>query len=413
MSILLSSTIEDATLDKTVLNHAVFLPMENVIQSYPWGSKSSLSELFNIANTNREPQAELWMGSHPNGCSMVGFNSEQRDLASVIDFNSSAMLGARVAAQSAGLPFLFKVLCAENALSIQVHPSKERAQLGFAEEEEKGIPLDAFNRNYKDPNHKPELVYALTPYTAMNGFRHIPEIIQLFERLDSKVLKPLVDDFAKMPNSQGLRNFFEQVLSLGGDVKDAAIQELLKFTVDNDSPLNTQIQALANQYPNDIGLFAPFILNVLTLEPGEAMYLDAETPHAYIQGTALEIMANSDNVLRAGLTNKYLDVEELVSCTKFIETSRDSILLNPLHDQGMLHYPVPVEDFRFSILMNPTELHVDVEGAEILFALEAPIYLEHHNGERCRIEKGRSVFIPAYTQKYEVSCCGRVARAYY
>ena len=413
MSILLSSTVEESFHNKLPFNDGVFLPMENVIQNYPWGSKSSLADLFDIENPNGEPQAEMWMGSHPNGCSMIAVNGVKQDLASVINANPSAMLGERAIAQSAGLPFLFKVLCAEKALSIQVHPSKQRAQLGFEQEERNGTPLNAFSRNYKDPNHKPELVYALTPYTAMNGFRSIAETIQLFEQLGSKALKPLVDDLAKSPNPHGLSTFFNQLLSLDGEEKDSAIHDLMMFLENDESSLSSLIGELTLQYPNDIGLFAPLILNVLTLEPGEAMYLDAETPHAYIKGTGLEIMANSDNVLRAGLTNKHMDVEELASNTRFVETPFDSLLLRPHYDQGALNYAVPVADFKFSILISPRERQMKVESAEILFAIDAPVYLQHQNGEMCCIEKGRSVFIPALCEIYNITSIGRIARAYY
>ncbi|MDA0149785.1 mannose-6-phosphate isomerase, class I [Vibrio sp. LaRot3] len=387
--------------------------MENVIQNYPWGCKSSLSELFNIENTAGVPQAELWMGAHPNGCSKVSINDVQQDLASVIKANPSAILGEKSGHQSAQLPFLFKVLCAEKALSIQVHPSQQRAQFGFAEEERQGTPLDAFNRNYKDPNHKPELVYALTQYTAMNGFRHIPEILSLFEAVGSAALKPLLEEFALSADSQGLQNFFEQLLTMDGEIKEKAVQDLIEFATVNPSTLNSQIIELSHQYPNDIGLFAPLILNVVTLEPGDAMYLDAETPHAYIKGTGLEIMANSDNVLRAGLTNKHLDVPELIANTRFVETPSDSILLMPHYDHGALNYAVPVTDFKFSILISPRERRMEVESAEILLAIDAAVYLEHLNGETCSIEKGQSVFIPAVSGEYKITSSGRVARAYY
>lgn len=417
MSISLSSIIEKTTHNKTPINHTVFLPMENVIQNYPWGSTSSLSDLFNFENACGEPQAELWMGAHPNGCSVISFKGVQQDLASFIDSNPTAILGERFGdnamTQPIGLPFLFKVLCAEKALSIQVHPNRQQAQLGFEEDQRKGIALTAFNRNYKDPNHKPELVYALTPYTAMNGFRHIPEIIGLFENLDSKTLAPIVERFAKSPNSQGLEAFFYRLLSLDGEEKSSAIQDLIGFVRSNESPLNAQVNTLAQQYPNDVGLFAPLLLNLVTLNPGEAMYLDAETPHAYIKGTALEIMANSDNVLRAGLTNKYLDVDELVSCTQFVETPTDALLLKPSLLDGELNYPVPVEDFKFSILMNPIEHQVIVDSAEILFAIDAPIYLEHQSGEVCCVAIGHSVFIPAYSKNYKVTSSGQIARSYY
>jgi len=142
------------------------------------------------------------------------------------------------------------------------------------------------------------------------------------------------------------------------------------------------------------------------------MYLDAETPHAYIKGTGLEIMANSDNVLRAGLTPKYMDVHELVSCTKFNEKPIDRLLLQPLEQDGVLEYPIPVEDFKFAILSNSQQRKIKTEGAEILLPLDGAMTLTHQCGETCEIDKGQSVFIPAYADCYTVDCEGRVARAY-
>ncbi len=169
--------------------------------------------------------------------------------------------------------------------------------------------LTAANRNYKDPNHKPELVYALTEYQAMNGFRPTSEIISFFSELAIPELQGLVDDLIDNQTSKGLASFFSGLLSLEGEQKEMALTVLLAQARITDLPLFNLILELETQYPGDIGLFAPLLLNVITLKPGEAMFLDAETPHAYLKGTGLEIMANSDNVLRAGLTPKYMDVK--------------------------------------------------------------------------------------------------------
>ncbi|MGL5975912.1 MAG: mannose-6-phosphate isomerase, class I, partial [Aeromonas sobria] len=161
------------------MSYPPFFLMCNPIQDYVWGSHDSLTTLFGIKNPEGKPQAELWMGAHPNGCSEVTLAGEKLKLSSLIDANPVAMLGAATQARFGSLPFLFKVLCAEQALSIQVHPSKAQAEAGFAKEEAAGIDIKASNRNYKDPNHKPELVFALTRYQAMNGFRAIPAILAL------------------------------------------------------------------------------------------------------------------------------------------------------------------------------------------------------------------------------------------
>ncbi|MGN5114852.1 mannose-6-phosphate isomerase, class I [Aeromonas jandaei] len=387
-----------------------FLLMQNPIQGYDWGSHDSLTTLFGIANPQGKPQAELWMGAHPNGCSDVVVAGQTQKLSTLIERAPAAVLGEATLARFGSLPFLFKVLCAEKALSIQVHPSKAQAETGFAKEEAAGIDAKAANRNYKDPNHKPELVFALTPYQAMNGFRAIPAILALFERVNLAVIAELTAALAASQNEAGLQHFFHQLLVLEGARKEEALAGLLAFASEHqDEETFALITSLAAQYPGDVGLFSPLLLNVVTLKPGQAMFLDACTPHAYVRGTGLEIMANSDNVLRAGLTPKYIDVTELLDCTRCLAKPDDQILLAP-HVEGMVqHFEVPVPDFTFSVY--PAGEHqLTTTSAEILFAIDATVILKRGD-ETLRLEKGQSAFIPAATGSYQLLAEGRVARA--
>ena len=263
-----------------------FLLMQNPIQGYDWGSHDALTTLFGIPNPAGKPQAELWMGAHPNGCSEVVLAGDVQKLSTLINSAPAAVLGDATQARFGSLPFLFKVLCAENALSIQVHPSKAQAEAGFAREEAAGIDIKASNRNYKDPNHKPELVFALTPYQAMNGFRAIPAILALFERVKLATIADLVADLAANQNEAGLQHFFHQLLILTGPRKEDALAGLLAYAAAHqDEETFALVTSLAAQYPGDVGLFSPLLLNVVTLQPGQAMYLDACTPHAYVRGT--------------------------------------------------------------------------------------------------------------------------------
>nr|WP_099611142.1 mannose-6-phosphate isomerase, class I [Vibrio fujianensis] len=405
-------TMSKAQTAPTQAGYPMFLLMNNVIQNYAWGSTTSVNQLFGIENPTHEPQAEVWMGAHPNGCSTVNIHGQATKLSTLIAQDMDAFLGTEVATRFKELPYLFKILAAEKALSIQVHPNKQQAEQGFALEQQQAIPLSAAHRNYKDPNHKPELVYALTEYQAMNGFRSINEIIGHFSQLAIFELQPLLDELIAHQTPQGLAAFFSGLLSLEGQQKENALTALLVKARELNSPLFSLIATLEKQYPNDIGLFAPLLFNVITLQPGQAMFLDAETPHAYLQGTGLEIMANSDNVLRAGLTPKYIDVQELIACTRFTEKPSDSLLLDPIERDGILEYPVPVNDFKFAIITASNHNAFDVQSAEILLPLETTLVLTHANGETCVVEKGRSVFIPAYAKHYTMSCTGRVARAY-
>ncbi|WP_429119973.1 mannose-6-phosphate isomerase, class I [Aeromonas allosaccharophila] len=387
-----------------------FLLMQNPIQGYDWGSHDSLTTLFGIPNPQGKPQAELWMGAHPNGCTEVTLAGSVQKLSTVIDAAPAAALGDATLARFGSLPFLFKVLCAEKALSIQVHPSKAQAEAGFAKEEAAGIDIKAANRNYKDPNHKPELVFALTRYQAMNGFRAIPAILALFDRMALPALADLTAALRQSQDEAGLQHFFHQLLILCGESKDEALAGLLAYAANHqDEETFALITSLATQYPGDVGLFSPLLLNVVTLQPGQAMFLDACTPHAYVRGTGLEIMANSDNVLRAGLTPKYIDVAELLDCTRCLPKPDDQILLAPRCDGAVQHFDVPVPDFTFSVY--PTGEHqLTTASAEILFAIDGTVILKH--GEQSlRLEKGQSAFIPAATGSYQLLAEGRVARA--
>lgn len=390
--------------------------LNNVIQNYAWGSKYAISELFAIANPNNEPQAEIWMGAHPNGCSKLGDSGQL--LSELICQNAKRVLGSYTASRFGELPYLFKVLSAQTPLSVQVHPSKRKAEQGFSRENEQGIDLTAANRNYKDPNHKPELVYALTFYKAMNGFRPVEHIVALFKEAGIQTLK---DEIAKLEvdqTSQGLEDFFSMIMSLDGERKTSAINELYAAY---ERPAATAMgrEALSysadfrHHYENDIGLFAPLMLNTIELAPGEAMFLHAETPHAYVQGTGLEIMANSDNVLRAGLTPKYIDVPELIANTIFEPIQPETIKLAPIENGEKKVFPIPVDDFRFDILHSDTCSRKQyVRSAEIVFCIEGEIEISTENAKSLTLRPGESAFVENIALAYQYQGNGVLARAY-
>ncbi|MGL5336041.1 MAG: mannose-6-phosphate isomerase, class I, partial [Enterovibrio sp.] len=356
--------------------HNAMFKLKNVIQNYAWGSKTAITTLFGIKNSNNEPQAEIWMGAHANGCSK-NETTDQR-LIDIINEDKVSLLGKYTASRFGELPFLFKVLSAQTPLSIQVHPNLLKAQQGFAKENKMGLAINDAKRNYKDPNHKPELVYALTPFKAMNGFRSIEQIIDFFSKINISVLNKNLDEFKNAPNSDGLKKFFKAIMSLENEDKDSALKELFLSinSLSNDPQMHNifiYIKNFREHYPNDIGLFSPLLLNIVELEVGEAMFLSAQTPHAYVHGTALEIMANSDNVLRAGLTPKYIDLPELIDNTIFAEKPLTSIKLSPLIKQDKSFYPVPVDDFAFEVInLNNNEKQF-MRSAEILFCIDGEV----------------------------------------
>lgn len=383
----------------------------NSVQNYAWGSKTALTDLYGIENPAQQPMAELWMGAHPKSSSRVqSANGQAVSLREVIDSNKAALLGEAVAERFGELPFLFKVLCAAQPLSIQVHPNKHNSELGFARENAAGIPMDAAERNYKDPNHKPELVFALTPFLAMNAFREFGEIVSLLQPVATA--HPAIAKFLQQPDAEHLSELFASLLNMQGEEKSHALA-VLKNVLDNEQgePWQT-IRLIAEFYPDDSGLFSPLLLNVVKLAPGEAMFLFAETPHAYLQGVALEVMANSDNVLRAGLTPKYIDIPELVANVKFEAKPASQLLTQPVVDGSTNDFPIPVDDFAFSLHDLSTQAAtISQQSAAILFCVDGEAELQQ-GSEHLTLKPGESAFIGASEAPVAVSGNGRLARVY-
>jgi len=387
------------------------LKLTNKVQHYAWGSKTALTRLYGIPNPANQPMAELWMGAHPNGSSLVeDARGYTRSLQEVIAEETTALLGEAVATRFGELPFLFKVLCAGKPLSVQVHPNRQAAQAGFAKEESAGIPRNAAVRNYKDANHKPELVYALTPFVALNGFRDFAQIVALLQPLADA--HPAIVDFLAQPQADTLRQLFAALLAMTGDEKKHALTRLKQQMADGQGEPWDRLRTIARDYPDDCGLFSPLLLNLIKLMPGEAMFLFAETPHAYLEGVGLEIMANSDNVLRAGLTEKYIDIPELIANVVFKEKRAPQWLTPPVSEGLARHFPVPVDDFAFSVYtLDASDTVLPAGSVAILFCIEGDITLS--DGEQIlQLVAGESVFIGASEPAVVASGSGQLARAY-
>nr|EFO3283539.1 mannose-6-phosphate isomerase [Escherichia coli] len=383
----------------------------NSVQNYAWGSKTALTELYGMENSSSQPMAELWMGAHPKSSSRVqNAAGDIVSLRDVIESDKSTLLGEAVAKRFGELPFLFKVLCAAQPLSIQVHPNKHNSEIGFAKENAAGIPMDAAERNYKDPNHKPELVFALTPFLAMNAFREFSEIVSLLQPVAGA--HPAIAHFLQQPDAERLSDLFASLLNMQGEEKSRALA-ILKSALDSqqDEPWQT-IRLISEFYPEDSGLFSPLLLNVVKLNPGEAMFLFAETPHAYLQGVALEVMANSDNVLRAGLTPKYIDIPELVANVKFEAKPANQLLTQPVKQGAELDFPIPVDDFAFSLHdLSDKETTISQQSAAILFCVEGDATL-CKGSQQLQLKPGESAFIAANESPVTVKGHGRLARVY-
>jgi mannose-6-phosphate isomerase len=382
--------------------------LQNTIQEYAWGSRTAIAELLGQPVPSDKPQAELWMGAHPKAPSLVLCEGLWRPLPEVIEENPQETLGKEVAARFSGrLPFLFKVLAAAKPLSIQAHPNRAQARQGFDRENELGIPLDAPHRNYKDNNHKPEIICALTPFWALNGFREIGEIIGLLERLHIQSLEMAFDSLRAQPNREGLRKFFHQVMTLEKERQVQVLGEALasaEASADED-PLSDWMIKLNQEYPGDIGVLFAALLNLLKLEPGEAMYLPAGELHAYLEGVGVELMANSDNVLRGGLTPKHMDVPELLDLLSFTEGKVD--ILRPQRlATGESVYRSPTDEFVLSVITIDETSPFNSgrnRGVEIVICTAGEAEIKDLSDEAStQLSKGSSIIIPAAVEQYRI-----------
>jgi mannose-6-phosphate isomerase len=383
--------------------------LKNTIQEYAWGSYTAIPELLGNDSPANTPQAELWMGAHPKAPSKVKCNGKWRSLLELIDKNSQDILGEKVAQKFKNrLPYLFKVLAAAKPLSIQAHPSLGQASEGFERENRLGIPLDAPDRNYKDDNHKPECICALTFFWALNGFRKIPDMISLIDKICPQGLKKDFDLFRQQPNSKGLKEFFKAMM-----VMDRTTQkEIINDAVKNADQLKDKNNAyqwiidLNEEYPSDIGVLSPTILNLICLEPGQAMFLPAGTLHAYLDGVGIELMANSDNVLRGGLTPKHVDVKELLNVLNFEE--RDVSLLKMEKTNPCEHrYESYAEEFALSVITVKTDMNFyspDKRCVDILLCTDGDaVVVDLAENNSVDIKKGMSILIPAAVKKYSIN----------
>ncbi len=383
--------------------------LKNTIQNYTWGSTDAIAKLLGLPNPAGKPMAELWMGTHPKAPSQVKWEGKWQPLEQVIEKNPVAILGAEVVkAFGNRLPFLFKVLAAARPLSIQAHPNRKQARQGFERENRAGIPLDAFNRNYKDDNHKPEIICALSPFWAMCGFRKIPEILALTGEICPHSLAAERAALKSHPNALGLKAFFSRLM----DMESARRKQILDETVANAQrnanydPVATWITRLAAEYPGDIGILAPVLLNLIELKPGQALFLLAGELHAYLEGVGIELMANSDNVLRGGLTAKHIDVAELMTVLNF-EPRPLKILAPRATDTTEGVYPSAAREFILSVIrVSDREPFRSSKkrSVEILLCTGGQARLDDAGGnERLEIRKGTSVIVPAAVEAYRIA----------
>ncbi len=383
------------------------LILKNSIQKYAWGSHAAIQNLLGT-QAPEEPWAELWMGAHPKAPSQVRVDGHWIPLDRLIQQFPTEILGETVAKHFSGaIPYLYKVLAADSPLSIQAHPNMTQAREGFERENSLNIPLNAPHRNYKDSRHKPECICALTRFIALKGFRRVPRMLPLLKALCPVGLARELDRLAAEGES-GLKRFFNALLTLPENKKDDLLAEAVKNAkkyADRHTDLKWVLR-LYKKYPKDIGVLSPVILNLVSLAPGEALFLPSGELHAYLEGFGVELMANSDNVLRGGLTLKHIDPEELLTVVNFTETDVNFLLPeNKSSSEGI--YATPAKEFFLSVIqVNSRRSHTapGKHSADILLCTSGAGVIRYgENHTPIPFEKGTAILVPAVIGSYRIT----------
>ncbi len=373
--------------------------MTGTIQPYAWGSTTEIARVLGTPETG-EPQAEYWLGAHASSPSTVeGQPLDERIEAdpAVVGESSREQFGER-------LSYLLKVLAASQPLSLQVHPTREQAAAGFERENQAGIALDDPQRTYRDDWPKPELMVALTPFNALCGFRDVNQTLELFEKLGIPALDQMVAPLRLRHGSAGLAEVFLDALGSSEERRDLAVEVVARCVGHTEEPgdfglfCRTAV-TLDEFYPGDPSILAALMLNRFTMQPGEGVFLEAGYLHAYLTGTGIEVMANSDNVVRGGLTRKHMDIDELVQVVNFVDGPVD--LVHPVDEApGLQRYPTPAPEFALWRVEPRDGVAVEIPAADsgrVLLVVEGHVTdqggTELHKGQSAFLDAGEQVVL--------------------
>ena len=388
------------------------LRLVNQTQDYAWGSPSAIPVILGAAATS-DPVAELWMGAHPSAPSSAITKDGQVPLGDLVRDAPEDLLGPAVQARfGPALPYLLKVIAADAPLSLQVHPRIDQAEAGFDAEEAAGIPIASPDRSYKDRNHKPELLYALTPFDALCGFR---SPVQAAGLLDLEA--PLARDLRALlvSDRDPIRAAVTRLLDQAQRPSPAEVDEVVRACSDQpaltpDPDAYRTVALLAESYPGDPGVIMSLLLNHVTLQPGEAIFVPAGAVHSYLQGVAVELQSSSDNVLRAGLTPKHLAIAELLATIDCSAGPPRRIV--PEEVDASLVFRAPVDDFVLAV----TTLDGDAghalpgTGPRILLCLDGELTVASTE-ESLVLRRGATAFVPAAEGALTVSGQGTLVQA--
>ena len=382
--------------------------LKNPVQEYGWGSRTFIQRLLGDSTPKAKPLAELWMGTHPLGPSQVLWKGRWTLLSHLIEKSPERTLGSGIALRFYNqLPFLFKVLAAAKPLSIQCHPNLKQAAEGFQREESHGIGPSAPERNYRDQNHKPEMFCALRPSWVLKGFRNPKEIHSLMKKFG---LSSLLDDISPALGGapgQNLRAFFNALIELDPPRRIRLISETVRSinkTPDTE-PAFSWVIRLNQIFPNEAMVLSPLFLNLIHLKPGDAVMIDSGTLHTYLGGAGVELMANSDNVIRAGLTSKTKDIGELLRIVNF--SQEDAKTLKAEKRAGAeWSYPSEAREFALSVIAvrkHAPYTSPRIRSLEILICVAGRGRItDLRNGEPLALTRGVSLVVPASVEQYGI-----------
>ncbi|MGI9085875.1 MAG: mannose-6-phosphate isomerase, class I [Aeromicrobium sp.] len=374
----------------------------NTSRDYDWGSSDDIPQ-FLREPTDGRPVAEVWIGTHPLGMSVFSTEDGEAPLSSI----------------AGELPFMLKLLAASRPLSIQVHPNAQQAAAGFAREEADGVPIDAPSRIYRDAHHKPEMVYALTTFDTLVGFRPTAEILRILSAIESPLAGSLAESLNARPGFSGIVRLVEMLLEEKPDVAEidrivTSCRDLAAQGIDIKRAYVTAVE-IAAHHPGDVGVVISLLLNRLTLQPGEAAFLGAGIIHAHLHGMCLEVMVSSDNVLRAGLTSKHLDPLGLVSCLDKGMSRLARVTPEQFGFSTDVFSPA-VDEFALAITQcSPSE----PEGAllpdasrRVVVCTGGEVEMLNEHGERMTLLRGESLYADASDGVLRGIGTGELAQAY-
>ncbi|MDT5408236.1 MAG: mannose-6-phosphate isomerase [Mycobacterium sp.] len=383
--------------------------LRGAIRTYAWGSRTAIAEFTGRPVPAAHPEAELWLGANPGDPAFLEEPDGEVSLLQAVVADPEGQLGAAARARFGdALPFLLKVLAAEEPLSLQAHPSSEQAAEGYLREERLGIPANSPVRNYRDSSHKPELLVALQQFEVLAGFRPAAHTIELLRALAVSDLDPFIDLLNDQSDADGLRALFTTWITAPQPDVDVLVTAVLDGAINYLSSGATEFAAVAKtvlelgeRYPGDAGVLAVLLLNRITLGPGEGIFLSAGNLHAYLRGFGLEVMANSDNVLRGGLTPKHVDVPELLRVLNFNPTT-ESQLRAQTHPDGLASfYDTPTAEFAASMLtLGDDQIGHEVDapsrhdGPQILLCVEGATAV-HGKAGTLTLTRGAAAWVAA------------------